>query len=456
MAKIVVQKFGGTSVQDADSMRRVMDIVKTHGIKRGLRPLVVLSACAGVTNSLIRISELAILGKITEAQNEVAQLEARHFRIVQDLQLELRHEQEAQLALRMLWRDLRTVIRGVELLGEMTPKMKDKIVSCGELASTTIFAHGFRDLQKNQEVLFLDAREFFITDSNFTLARPIISAIKKKIKPIARKISEGAIGITQGFVGATERGETTTIGRGGSDFSASIMGVAAEATEIQIWTDVAGIYTCDPRIVPNAYAQESVSFSDASVMAHYGAKVLHPETIWPAIEAGIPVRVLSSKEPKLRGTTIVSSDENTPSVTGIAITKNILLATLTSRFPLPQAVVASTVFSALEKKGIVPLASSLSFDNVSLSFDGKTSLSEVRVAIERYATVALQNEMSLVTLVGHGLSSSAGIAAKVFSALKKVPCLQISYGGLGNAISVVVSSEKTDTAVKELHKAFFK
>jgi aspartate kinase len=455
VAKIVVQKFGGTSVQDADAMRRVMDIVKTHGIKRGLRPLVVLSACAGVTNALIRVSELAILGKIAEAQKEVAQLEARHFRIVQDLKLELRNEQETLLALRLLWRDLRTIIRGVELLGEMTPKMKDKVVSCGELASTTIFAHAFRDYLKNQSVLFLDAREFFITDSNFTLARPNVASTKKKIRSLARKISDGAVGITQGFVGANERGETTTIGRGGSDFSASIMGVAADASEIQIWTDVAGIYTCDHRIVPEAYAQDSVSFNDASVMAHYGAKVLHPETIWPAVEAGIPVRVLSSKEPKRTGTTIVSSSLGTPPITGIAVTKNILLASITSRFPIPQPSVASSVFSALEKKGIIPLASSISFDNIALAFDGKTSLSEVRTVIERYATVELTSDMSLITLVGHGLTDSKGVAAKLFSAIKKIHCSLISYGGLGNAVSIVVSGENTNTAVKAVHKAFF-
>lgn len=455
MAKIIVQKFGGTSVQDAHSMKRVMDIVSSNGIKRGIRPIVVFSACAGVTNSLIRISELAILGKIAEAQNEVSELESRHFRIIQDLKLELRLEQEALLALRILWRDLRSVIRGVELLGEMTPKMKDRIVSCGELASTSIFYHACKEHFKNHEILFLDARQFFVTDANFTLARPLNSAIKKKIKPISRKISDGAIGITQGFIGATERGETTTIGRGGSDFSASIIGVAAEAAEIQIWTDVAGIYTCDPRIVADAYAQERISFTDASIMAHYGAKVLHPETIWPAIEAGIPVRVLSSKEPKLIGTEIIGSSDGTPGIVGIAITKDILLAKFSSRYPIPNSVVASKVFTALEKKGIVPLTSTIAFDNISLTFEGKTSLSELRVMIEKYANVELTNALSLITLIGHGIGASTGTAAKIFSGLKSIPCEQIAHGGISNAISIVVPLERTDVAVTAIHKTFF-
>jgi aspartate kinase len=455
VAEIVVQKFGGTSVQDARAMLRVIDIVKTHGVAKSLRPLVVLSACAGVTNTLIRIGELAILGKTSEAHDEVTALEERHHHILRDLKLRYQHEQEASLSLRSLWRELRTAIRGIELLGELTPKVKDKIFSVGERASTTIFYHLAKEKFKGKQVLFLDARDFFLTDSHFTSARPNDKGIRLRMKPIVKKLSGGAIGITQGFIGATDRGETTTIGRGGSDFSAAIMGTATDAKEIQIWTDVAGIFTCDPRIVAGAFALPRISFDEASVMAYYGAKVLHPETIWPAVSAGIPVRVLSSKEPRRKGTTIVAGSKNTPAVSGIAITKNVTLVKLRSKNSIPSSVVSAKVFAALERKSIVPLASSLSFDDLMLALAPNQTLADVQSTIEKFAAMEFHPSKALITLVGHALKDAPGSAARFFSAIDSVNCEMISFGGVENALSVIITESDMDKAVRLIHKEFF-
>ena len=457
MSKIVIQKFGGTSVQDAEAMRRAIAIVKKHGIKRGIRPLVVLSACAGVTNALIRIGELSLLGKIDQAHKAISDLDQRHFGILHDLHLSLRSEQEASLALRFIWREIRTIVRGVELLGELTPKMKDKLLSSGERASTAIFSHALREgiAQKGATVHLFDAREFFLTDSQFTSARPQVNEITKQMKLIGKRLSSGAVGVTQGFIGATKRGETTTIGRGGSDFSATIMGVALGAKEIQIWTDVAGIYTCDPRIVRDAYAQPVVAFEDASTMAYFGAKVLHPETIGPAVEAGIPVRVLSSKEPEKEGTTIVTCPTDEIVVAGIAIKRNIILAKLSANKITPQFTTLPVIFDALRSKKIIPLASSISFDNIFLALEASDNYSELHEEVDRIAKLEFLSKRGLITLVGQGLKNNRGIAARLFGALEKINCEMISYGGAENAIHIVVPEEEVESAAKKIHKEFF-
>jgi aspartate kinase len=457
LSKIIIQKFGGTSVQDAESMRRVIAIVKKHGMKRGMRPLIVLSACAGVTNGLIRIGELSLLGKIDEAHKAISDLDQRHFGILHDLHLSLRAEQEASLALRFIWRELRTLVRGIELLDELTPKMKDKLLSAGERASTVIFSHALREdlVNKGIQVHLFDAREFFLTDSEFTEARPQVSEITKQMKLIGKRLTSGSVGVTQGFIGATKRSETTTIGRGGSDFSATIMGIALAAKEIQIWTDVAGIYTCDPRIVPQAYAQSKMSFEDASTMAFFGAKVLHPETIGPAVEAGIPVRVLSSKEPNKRGTTILTKPQSDVVVSGISIKRNVILAKASANGIIPQISTLPVIFDALEHKEIVPLATSISFDDILLALDTSDNYSELREQIESVASVNFFPKRSLITLVGQGLYHESGISSRLFSALKKINCEMISYGGASNAISIVVSEAEVELAAKSIHSEFF-
>jgi aspartate kinase len=300
-----------------------------------------------------------------------------------------------------------------------------------------------------------DARSFFITDSTFTFAKPKLATIKKRMAPLARKLRSGEIIVTQGFIGATERGETTTIGRGGSDYSASIMGVALKADEIQIWTDVAGIYTCDPRITPSAFAQEFVSFTEASVMARYGAKVLHPETIGPAVAAHIPVKVLSSRYPQLAGTTIVHTAVVDQPVTGIAVIKKIRILHLLSKNKIPGANNMQILHSALDKLHIVPLASSIAFDNALLAFSADETPTEAFVHFEHFADITTVNDCSLITLVGAGLADAKGVAARLFQAVKNIRCYMISFGGLSNAINIAVDAGDCDKAVRLIHKTFF-
>ena len=457
MYRIVVQKFGGTSVQDAAAMRRVLSIVRARGIDRRTRSLVVLSACAGVTNALIRLGELALRPDTTEALREIQSLEERHERIANELLTDERSRSGVITQLGAIWDDLRKLVRGVHLLRELTAKSRDQFQSVGERCSTLIFQAALAESLNGTDipVHYYDAREFFVTSNDFGAARPLVPEISKRMQKIRRELAEGAVGVTQGFIGTTTDDQTTTIGRGGSDFSAAIQGVAIGAKEIQIWTDVAGILTCDPRIVAKAHTVPLVSFSDASQLAFFGAKVLHPETIWPAVEEGIPVLVLSSKEPENPGTTIVGKAEGSEPVTGIAIKRDVMLVKVASKAALPDPAIQEMVWTALREAAIVPLATSLSIDSALYAFDTPNALVAIRPAVESIADLHSRADMAMISLVGEGLRNSTGVGAKVFQALGKVNCEMITYGGSETTVSLVIEGKQADAVVRRLHARFF-
>ncbi len=457
MHKLVVQKFGGTSVQDAEAMRRVMAIVREYGITRHHRPLVVLSACAGVTNSLIRISELALLEDTADAIKEVDGLTTRHATIVRDLIKDKRLQRDVLKQLGDIWSDLRKLVRGVHLLNELTLRSRDHFLSVGERASTLIFSAALGEALKKDglEVILYDAREFFITSREFSQARPLTRDIERKMRPIRSQIAHGAIGVSQGFIGATTEGITTTIGRGGSDFSAALMGVAVRAQEIQIWTDVAGIYTCDPRLTPAAAPIPTVSFAEASALALFGAKVLHPETIWPAVEKGIPVRVLSSNEPEEEGTTILGEVAQTRPLTGIAFKRNVLLSQISPLSAMPTLESHAVLWETLVEQKAVPLAISQTAHHALYVFEHAGIQTALRQELNGLASIEFWSDRSLVTLVGPGLETTPGIALRIFKAVGKTNCELITYGGDGIVVSFIVPDDKMPSVVKRLHKEFF-
>jgi aspartate kinase len=454
---IVIQKFGGTSVQDASAMARAIEIVREYGITRRTRPLVVLSACAGVTNLLIRISELALKESTNEALSAIDQLEVRHARIARELIEEESVVANVHHALHTLWEELRTLVRGVNLIRQLTPKSRDQIQSLGERASSTIFQAGLHEQLEDDGIAcdLFDARDFITTSNEFTTARPLMGEITRRMKKIHLSLAKGAVGVTQGFIGRTLAGETTTIGRGGSDFSAAIMGVALDAREIQIWTDVAGIMTCDPRLAPAAWTIERISFHEASELAFFGAKVLHPETIWPAVEKSIPVKVLSSLEPEKEGTVIVDQVEDTSAMTGIAVKRSISLVRISANGSQPNPAVQQIVWESLGDFSLIPLSVSLSIDGASYAFGDAGAVPILRAACEGLARVEVQSDRSLITLVGSGLHTHAGIAVRMLRALGRTNCEMISYGGSESAISLVVHDDVANRVVKKLHKEFF-
>ena len=454
---ILIQKFGGTSVEDARAIKRAIEIVRSRGITRRTRPLVVLSACAGVTNALIRIGELSLKENMAEALAAIDQLEARHARIARELLEAEERIEHVQEQLHLLWEELRTLARGINLLRELTPRSRDQVQSMGERASSLLF-HAALAEQLGEEgttVPLFDARDFFLTTNEFTAARPVMVEITRRMKRIRSALVHGAVGVTQGFLGRTLAGEVTTIGRGGSDFSAAIMGVALSAREIQIWTDVAGILTCDPRIAPEARTIERISFREASELAFFGAKVLHPETIWPAVEKGIPVLVLSSKEPEREGTVIVESTEEERPMTGIAVKREIVFARLASIESRQDAHGLRIVEELLAESGVHPMAVAVSAEDMAYAFADASVVPILRAASQGVANLEIHTERALITLVGPGLSGQPGIAARIFRSLGRTNCEMISYGGSQSAISLVVKDEVASRIVKKLHREFF-
>ncbi len=438
-------------------MSRAIEIVRAHGITRRTRPLVVLSAASGVTDTLIRISEFALKPDTHDALLLVDQLEARHARIARELIADSETVVTVQNQLHSVWEEVRTLVRGVHLLKELTPRSRDQFQSVGERCSTRIFQAALAERAGTSKtpVHYYDAREFFATTSDFTAARPLTGEIKKRMRKIHNALAKGAVGVSQGFIGSTAENQVTTIGRGGSDFSAAIQGVAIDAAEIQIWTDVAGIMTCDPRIAPAATTIDKISFSDASELAFFGAKVLHPETIWPAVEAGIPVRVLSSKEPENPGTIIVEDCESERPITGIAIRRTPVLVKITSRSAVIDTSIQAAAWEALDREGVAPLAVSLARDSALLVLDNMHAVPRLRAMLEHVADIEIVRDRALITLVGSGLKTRSGIAARIFRGLGRANCEMASFGGSQTSVSVVVQDDVAARVAKRLHGEFF-
>lgn len=306
---MVVMKFGGTSVRDAEALREVATIVLDQSA-RSSGTVVVLSATSGTTNALLSLARLAASGRSYD--DAFAELEQRHRTIARDLGIPSVATTETFLA------ECKEHLEAAAILGECTPQTLDAIAGYGELLSTTLFVAYMTSI--GADVQWVDARKVIVTNELFQSASVQIDSTVRATKAIITPMTEsGAIVVTQGFIGATADGIPTTLGRGGSDYSAALLGRCLNASEIQIWTDVSGVYTCDPRIVPDAEPLESISFDDVRTMALYGAKVLHPETVEPAVAAGIPVRVLNTFESSARGTTITASQETKRAITALSV-----------------------------------------------------------------------------------------------------------------------------------------
>lgn len=318
---LIVLKFGGTSVKDAAAMRQAAEIVMQRS---GVGRVVVLSAAAGVTNELLKAARLSGEGETDEAAAVIASIERRHLQMCAEL-LPQTEMQQTSLKIKELITRLRVFCDGILLLRECTLRSLDCVASFGELLTTTIFTVYLTTRGHNS--VFCDARGFMRTDSEFTAAKPDFGTIEKLVRhQVTEAALTGQVVITQGFIGANSEGTTTTLGRGGSDFSAAIIGAAAGADEIQIWTDVSGIFSADPNRVPEATSLAQITFEEARQLAFYGAKVLHPETILPAVQQNIPVRVMNTFAPLHSGTLItLETEAESPKIRAVSVKKDCIL-----------------------------------------------------------------------------------------------------------------------------------
>ncbi len=445
-------KFGGTSVEDAKAMNNVISIIQKA---QPQQPIVVLSAISGATTTFLKAASMSLEGQLDEAHARLNQLLERHIAIAENLIDDRPTIQQLILSFKRRFEELKNICHGIALLGELTNRSLDAIASIGERLSTLILAEAME--QRGLPVELVDARTFMITNDNFTAAMPLFDIVHEKVIEIFPPLLQsGKIPLTQGFIGTTSKGITTTLGRGGSDYTASIIGASLGAKEIQIWTDVDGVLTADPRIVPNAQKLDTISFNEASELAYFGAKVLHPSTILPAIEKNIPVIVLNSKHPENTGTRIIAQPPTSNlSVKSIASKKGIIVINIISSRMLMAYGFLEMIFSIFNKyKTPVDLVST-SEVAVSLTIDNPTHLEQIVVELEQTAEVNVFTDKAIVCVIGERIRSISGIARRVFNALGDINVMMISQGASEINMSLVVNEVDVEEAVKRLHSEFF-
>ena len=461
---MIVMKFGGTSVKDAAALERVIEIVRS---RQERQPVVVLSAMAGTTDALQRCAEEAHQGHEREAlQLLEAEVVSRHSRAVEEL---IQDPMQRRLLLDSLekhFQEIQMLLRGLAILGELTPRSLDAVLAYGERLSTLMATAAMQE--RGLPAHWLDARELIVTDEQFTQATPLLAESAERVEQHLKPLLNEKIPVTQGFVGSTPDGRTTTLGRGGSDYSAALLGALLDAEEIEIWTDVDGVMTADPRVVPEARTLRELSYTEAAELSYFGAKVLHPKTIRPAIERDIPLRILNTFNPEAPGTRIVRESAREPrTVKAITAIKNLSLINVEGRGMLGVPGVAARVFTAVAHEGINVLMISQSSSEQSICFAVESSaagraLRALHEAFERELEKRLidrigsQDDVAIVAVVGAGMRGTPGIGAKVFRALGEagINVISIAQGSSEHNLSLVVARADAEEAVRCIHKEF--
>jgi aspartate kinase len=449
---MIVCKFGGTSVQDAEALTRLAEII---GARRNMQPIVVSSAMGKTTDQLLEVARTAAKGKRQEALDLLSKIKDRHIKESQKLGIGP-PEGPVIETIQNCFKEMRDLVRGLAALGELTPRIMDAMASYGERLSTTIIT----ELLENHGMpaQLMDSRECIITDDNYTRANPLFDLTEPAvIEHFAPVLKSGKIPVFQGFVGRTRDGIITTIGRGGSDFSAAIVGAVLGADDIQIWTDVDGIMTTDPRMVKEARRIKAISFDEAAELAYFGAKVLHPATIIPAVSKKIPVHVLNSYKPDQDGTLI--TDEAPPCenpVKAIAYKSGITVVNVTSTRMLMAFGFLKKIFEIFEHYKVPVDVVATSEVSVSLTVDETSKLWDIVTELKKIGEVNVEGSKSIVCCVGDNLRNIPGVPYIAFSALQDIKVQMISQGASAINITFVIDDDCLPLAVGGLHDAFFK
>ena len=450
--KPTVMKFGGTSVQDAKAFTRVAAIVNGE---RENSPVVVTSAMAKVTDALLNAFETAKKGDFETAFESLQTHFERHTKVSEELTDE--NQQKAfQTELNYATAELKDLLIRVSRRSLPLSMLKDAIVSYGEQLSSRLLAEVCK--AKGLNAKQMDSRRLIVTDDEYGSAAPIWDETEKLIRlELENLIKWGEIPILGGFIAASRGGETTVLGRGGSDYSAALVGAALRAREIQIWTDVTGVLTCDPRICPEARTLKTLSYEEAAELAYFGAKVLHPKTIKPAVDYRIPVRVCNSHEPEKRGTMILAETEVLPNtIKSIAHKTGITILRISSARMLGAFGFMSALFQVFERYRTVIDVISTSEVSVALTLDNTDSLEQVVNELKRLGDVEVEHNNAVVCVVGEGLRDSSGLASKIFSTIEDIPISLISHGASSVNITFVIKEDKVSEVIKRLHSEFFK
>jgi aspartate kinase len=439
---MIVLKFGGSSVADAACMQQVASLVKAALPKA---PLVVLSAMGKTTNALFEAARAAEAGDLAGAMNLERLLMTSHRKVAAEL-FGGAVPEPLDVDLRELFGELELLLRGVALLRELSPRSMDAVASLGERLSTRIFAAFVGGA-------WVDARTVLRTDEVFGEAVPQQEAIRslaaEHLQPL---LGSGRAVVTQGYIGATEDGRTTTLGRGGSDYSAALFGAALGAEEVQIWTDVEGVLTCDPRIVPDALPISDLSFAEAAELAAFGAKVLHPATIQPAVEARIPVTVRHTQKPDGRFTTISAEVRTGRPITALASRGPVTVLTVSSTRMLAQSGFLARLFEVFGRRGVSVDLVATAEVSVSLTVEADIPLKPLIQDLSAFATVEIHEGRAIIAAVGERLKSTPGLGAQLLTALGDINVEMISMGANEINLSLVVKAESTAEALRRMHR----
>jgi aspartate kinase len=441
----LVMKFGGTSVGDGERIRSVADIVLSTK-ENGEFPIIVVSAHSGITNMLFEAANAALAGE----ENAVQKVRARQASIIASLDLanDLVDEELARLE---------EMLHGVRMLGELSPRSLDTVVSFGERMSTKVIAAHLRS--RGHKAQAYPAYDVGLTTTRkFGQARPLpdaAAAIHSKIHGI---IETGTIPVITGYIGKSEDGCITTLGRNGSDYSAAIFGAAVDAREIQIWTDVPGILTTDPRVVSSARLIEQLSFNEASELANYGAKVIHPSTLTPAVEKSIPIRVKSTMEPSGNGSVIIAKSRRSQEIVkAIAHKKGITLIHIHETRMLGRPGFLSKIAKVFQVHKIDVDMIATSEVSVSLTVEDTTHLDRAVKRLARFAKVTVVKDRAIVCVIGEGLAETPRTIARVFDALANIDISidLISQGATRLNLGLVVPAKGVERIVNALHQELF-
>ena len=452
---LVVMKFGGTSLEDPAAIARTAAIVAGR-VAQGKTPVVVVSAMAKVTDQLLRAAAAASAGDRTGALAISSRLRSRHRDTAAALVKIPADAAVLQNFIDQEFDSLDEILRGLAAILELTPRISDLIASYGERISSRIVAAAFRE--RSIDAAHIDAREIIVTDSQYQKAVPFDALIEKRAQEKLRPhTSQGKVPVMGGFIGSNEAGITTTLGRGGSDFTGALIGGALSAEAIEIWTDVDGIMTCDPRVCPDALRVKVISFEEAAELAYFGAKVLHPATILPAVKKNIPVHVLNSRNAACEGTRITSLAPPCRSpFKSIAVKKKLSIIDVVASRMLMTHGYMKDIFTIFDKHHCAVDMVSTSEVSVSLSVDSNDNLPAIAADLSQLADVKYEGRKALVCLVGDDIRGRSGMAAQVFTAVRHINVRMISQGASEINMSFMIDEDDADEAVRSLHAAFFK
>jgi len=455
---LIISKFGGTSMGDATCMTRSAEVSLAQKSR-----LVVVSATSGTTNDLIQIGLLSEKGLRSEAEVLIQKIQDRHLKIANDLNA----DQKTVFELQTLLSEMDSIARGIFLLRDCSQKAKDVLMSLGERMSSLLFTQALQNVfdrtiseaaqQPSLTARLLDVREVLKTDDNFGKAKPLIDLIKKNCSEKLPRIKEESTTtyVTQGFIGQTSHGLTTTLGRGGSDYSAALLAEALTADILEIWTDVAGVSTTDPRLCNEAIVIDEISFQEMSELATFGAKVLHPATLLPAMRKNIPVLVASSFEPQKPGTWVRREVQKNPLIRALALRRKQTLITISTPEMLHTHGFLYQIFKIFNDHQISIDAITTSEISVSVTLDQSENFSnQLLHDLSAVGEVQIEKNLCLVSLIGNNIVHTPGVAKKIFDAVSSINVRMICYGASRHNFCFLIEDEMGPLAIQRLHHQF--